>query len=241
MRLTPFGHCVQITFFPSVFPVNCYLVHEDDGLTLIDAALPSSAEAIQRAAAELGLPITRILLTHAHSDHVGALDRLQVAIPDAGVMISSRDARLLAGDISLDDTEPQVKIRGGVPSCKTKPTRLLHSGDRIGNLEVVASPGHTPGHVAFLDVRDGTLIAGDAFQTRGGVAVSGSIRPLFPFPALATWHKPTAVDSARRLRDLKPSRLAVGHGDVLENPFVAIERAIDTAERAAKGRGALGA
>src|SRR4030088_3181731 len=49
---------------------------------------------------------------------------------------------------------------------------LTHGhGDRIGSLEVVASPGHSPGHVGFLDTRDRTLIAGDAFTSYGKVQV----------------------------------------------------------------------
>jgi glyoxylase-like metal-dependent hydrolase (beta-lactamase superfamily II) len=99
-------------------------------------------------------------------------------------------------------------------------------------LEVIASPGHTPDHVSFLDVRDRTLIAGDAFQTRGGMAVSGVVRPLFPFPALATWHKPTALTSAQALRALNPTRLAVGHGRVLEEPLAMMDQAIAVARRA---------
>ncbi|GJM82733.1 hypothetical protein HMSSN139_52290 [Paenibacillus sp. HMSSN-139] len=85
-------------------------------------------------------------------------------------------------------------------------------GERIGSLLAVAAPGHTPGSFALLDTRSGALIAGDAFQTRAGIAVSGTVRPLFPFPALATWHKETALASARKLAGLKPSLLAVGHG-----------------------------
>jgi glyoxylase-like metal-dependent hydrolase (beta-lactamase superfamily II) len=96
---------------------------------------------------------------------------------------------------------------------------------------VVASPGHTPGHVAYLDTRDGTLIAGDAFKTAGGLAVSGIVRPLFPFPAMGTWDKSTSLRSARSLRTAQPSRLAVGHGAVLEAPGAAMDRAIATAER----------
>ncbi|MFB5192972.1 MBL fold metallo-hydrolase [Alicyclobacillus fastidiosus] len=231
MRLTTFGHCTQITFFPRVFPVNCYLVKENDGLTLIDAALPSNANSIRQAAQSLGLPITRILLTHGHADHVGALDRLHQRLPEAEVMISERDSRLLAGDTRTVDGEPQVKVRGGIKPCQTQPTGHLKEGDRIGNLEVICSPGHTPGHVAFLDVRDRTLIAGDAFQIQGGIAVSGTIRPRFPFPAFATWHRDRAVESARRLRDLRPSQLAVGHGNVLSSPLDAMNRAIKQAER----------
>jgi glyoxylase-like metal-dependent hydrolase (beta-lactamase superfamily II) len=235
MRMTSFGHCVQLTFFPGVFPVNCYFVREDDGLTLIDTGLPSSAKAIRAAAEGLGMPIQRIALTHAHGDHVGSLDTLREAFPNAEVMISARDARLLRGDTSLDPGEPQIKVRGSVKPCKTSPTRLLNAGDRIGSLEVISCPGHTPGHVAFLETRDRSLIAGDAFQTQGGVAVSGMVRTLFPFPALATWHKPTALNSAKHLRQLRPSHLAVGHGNVLVDPLDAMDAAIQMAERKWKG------
>ena len=51
--------------------VNAYLVSEEDGLTLVDALLPRSAKPIVEAAAGLGAPIVRIVLTHAHGDHIG--------------------------------------------------------------------------------------------------------------------------------------------------------------------------
>ncbi len=211
--------------------VNCYLVREDDGFTLVDTGMSGSAQAIIDAAQTLGAPIARIALTHAHVDHVGSLDALHARLPEAEVLITARDARLLTGDKSLDPQEPQVKLRGGYPVCTTTPTRLLAPGDRVGSLEVVASPGHTPGHVAFLDVRDRTLIAGDAYQTLGGIAVSGILRPLFPLPAMATWSLETALHSAKALRALEPTRLAVGHGAVLEAPLAAMDRAIATAQR----------
>jgi glyoxylase-like metal-dependent hydrolase (beta-lactamase superfamily II) len=237
MRTTVHGqNLIQLTRYPRIFPVNCYLVREEDGFTLIDAGLPGSEEAILEGAREHGGIIRRIALTHAHGDHVGSLDALHSALPDAEVLIPAREARFLAGDMSLDPEEPQAKLRGGWRVCETRPTRLLSSGERMGSLEVVASPGHTPGHVAFLDTRDGTLIAGDAFQTRAGVAVSGTLRLLFPFPALATWHEPTALKSAQILRALGPSRLAVGHGEVLEDPLGAMDRAIAASERRVAGR-----
>lgn len=209
---------------------NCYLVRENDGFTLVDTCLPGSAHEILDEAGKYGLSIVRIVLTHAHADHVGSLDQLREALPNIDVAITARDARFLAGDMSLDPGEPQTKLRGSYQACATRPTRLLAPGDRVGSLEVVAAPGHTPGHAAFLDVRDRSLIAGDAFQTQGGLAVSGTLRPLFPFPAMATWHKPTALASARALRALNPSRLAVGHGPVLPDPAAAMDRAIKAAE-----------
>lgn len=209
---------------------NCFLVRENDGFTLVDTCLSGSAHEILDEAGKYGLSIVRIVLTHAHADHVGSLDQLREALPNIEVAITARDARFLAGDMSLDPGEPQTKLRGGYQACAARPTRLLAPGDRVGSLEVVAAPGHTPGHATFLDVRDRSLIAGDAFQTQGGLAVSGTLRPLFPFPALATWHKPTALASARALVALNPSRLAVGHGPVLPDPAAAMDRAIKAAE-----------
>lgn len=236
MKITTHGNLTQVTFLPGFFPVNCYFVHEEDGLTLIDAALPWSAKPILEAAQRLGKPIVRIALTHAHGDHVGALDALHTALPAAEVSISSRDARLLGGDQSLDADEPQVTIKGSKPLCKTQPSRLLSAGDKVGSLEVVACPGHTPGHIAFFDTRDHTLIAGDAFQTHAGIAVAGVVKPFFPFPAMGTWHKHTSLTSAKHLRAHNPSKLAVGHGRVLGNPLDAMDGAISVAERAFQGR-----
>lgn len=232
MRITHHGaFLIQLTRLPRLFPVNCYLVRDDDGLTLIDAGLPGSAPAILGAARALGQPIRRILITHAHGDHIGSIDALCKLLPEAELLASARDARFLAGDMQLDAGEPPARLRGAYQTISARPTRLLHDGDRVGALEVVAAPGHTPGQIALFDPRDGSLIAGDAFQTRAGVAVSGTLRWLFPFPAMATWHRPTALASARRLRALAPTRLAVGHGEVFEQPLDAIDQAIDTAAR----------
>ena len=206
--------------------VNCYLVREDDGFTLVDTGMSGSAKSILAAAHKLGAPIRRITLTHAHVDHVGSLDALHQLLPNVEVSISVRDARFLKGDRSLDADEPQDKLRGGYTPCLTEPDRLLKAGDMVGSLEVIATPGHTPGHISFLDRRDGTLIAGDAFSTKAGISTGGTLRLLFPFTAMATWHKPTGILSAEQLVQRQPSRLATGHGKVLESPVPAMEQAI---------------
>jgi glyoxylase-like metal-dependent hydrolase (beta-lactamase superfamily II) len=238
MRIRSYGqNLIQLTQYPRVFPINAYLVREDDGFTLIDTGWSNNAPHILAAAQSFSTPIRRIVLTHAHSDHVGSLDAMHAALPDAEVMISARDARFLAGDMTLDPDEPQTKLRGGYVVCATKPTRFLNAGDRVGSLEVIASPGHTPGHLAFFDTREKNLIAGDSFQTQGGIGVAGELRILFPMSPISTWNRPLALATAKSLRALSPARLAVGHGPVLENrlaaaPVVlAMDGAIAVAER----------
>ena len=237
MKATVYGkHLVQLTRYPKLFPVNAYLVREEEGFTLVDTGLSGSEEEFIAAARGRGGEIVRIALTHAHGDHTGSLDALHDALPEAEVLVPAREACFLRGDLDLTPEERRLgELKGWWKAAKTEPTRMLSAGDRVGSLEVVAAPGHTPGQVAFFDIRDRTLIAGDAFQTRAGIAVSGVIRPLFPFPALATWSLPTALESARRLKNLSPSRLAVGHGPVIEDPLGAMEGAIEAAERKTEG------
>ena len=109
------------------------------------------------------------------------------------------------------------------------PDGRINDGDRVGSLQVVASPGHTPGHVALIDTRDGTLIAGDVFTSYGNVSVSNHFYLRFPFAAMATWDKAKDAESAKRLRELDPPLLVVGHGPAVSNPGAAMDRAISSA------------
>lgn len=208
--------------------VNCFFVREDDGLTLVDTNVGGSAPGILRAARSLSAPIRRILLTHAHFDHVGSTDNLIRELPDIEFMIGQRELRLLRRDFSLDAGETGKKLFG-FPGVKSKPTHLLKDGDRVCSIQAVFSPGHTPGHMAYLDVRDGSLIAGDAFTTQLGVTAAGAFKFYFPFPALFSWNRYCAAESAKKLRNLRPARLAVGHGKTIESPLAAMDEAVELA------------
>lgn len=240
MKIIHWGPVAHLPFLPRLFPMSCTLVKEDDGLTLIDACMPPMAKAIAEAISQTGLPLARIVLTHAHADHIGAVPALKKLYPDAAIGISRRDALLLKGDRGLLAGEPQSPVRGGVPKqAPFAPDFLIEDGDRIGSLVAIPTPGHTPGHMAFMETRTNTLIVGDAFSTKGGIAVSGHMKLSFPFPALATWHGPTAIESARKLAALQPARLVVGHGSPIEQPVTAMNDAIASAERYWQKKAAL--
>ena len=207
--------------------VNAFLVREDDGFTLVDTTLGRGADALIAAARQAGGEIRRIALTHGHGDHVGSLDALRDRLA-VEVLMPELDARIHAGEKVVEG-----KVPGSWPKLRTVPDVRLTAGDRVGSLEVVASPGHSPGHVSFVDTRDRTLIAGDAFTSIGGVAVPSHFHARFPFAAMATWDKARTLESARALRALDPALLAVGHGPAVRDPGAAMDRAIERA--AARG------
>jgi glyoxylase-like metal-dependent hydrolase (beta-lactamase superfamily II) len=211
----------NLTQLTRVHFVNAFLVRETDGLTLVDTTMGGAADALLEAASAAGAPIRRIALTHGHGDHVGSLDVLKQRLGDsAQVLMPELDARIHAGE------KPEGKLPGSWPKLTTVPDVRLKPGDRVGSLEVVPSPGHSPGHVAFLDTRDRALIGGDVFTAYGGLAVTNHFKLRFPFAAIATWDKEQDVESARALRALDPAVLVVGHGPATRSPGDAMDRAI---------------
>jgi glyoxylase-like metal-dependent hydrolase (beta-lactamase superfamily II) len=198
--------------------VNCFLVREPDGFSLIDTGLPGSADDILAAAGKLGAAIRRIVLTHAHMDHVGSVDALieKLGAPNLELVASARSVPLLQKppNLSLEPNEPQGKIKGGAPGIKSRPTQLLAEGGLIGSLRAIETPGHMPGHLSFLDERDGTLYAGDALIGKGRLSISGFAPWFFPLPNFGTWNKAIALASAQKLLAYPIGRFACGHGAV---------------------------
>lgn len=210
--------------------MNCYLVDEGASFTLIDTNLPNSADAIIKAAADIGKPIGKILITHAHADHVGSVDGLVKQSPNIELYASVKSAAYMHGDFALPVDDGGSVKRNNFPPVSTPVTQAVRDGDQLGSLIVIESPGHTRDHISWLDERDGTLYCGDSWQSAGAVAVMGDTRWLFPFPSLITWDKRESVKSAKHALSFNPKRLCPGHGKVIDNALAIMQAAYKRAE-----------
>jgi metallo-beta-lactamase class B len=137
------------TYYVGTAELSAILIAGDDGLLLLDAALPQSAPLIDRSIAALGFATTDIRLivnSHTHFDHAGGIAALQRA-SGATVAASEPAAEALrAGKPNADD--PQFTIAdNGFPRVEN--VRVIGDGETltVGNVEVTAhlTPGHTPG------------------------------------------------------------------------------------------------
>jgi len=171
---------------------NCYLVDDGrGGVVVVDPG--DDAPAILAAIGEA--PVSLVLVTHAHFDHVGALDEI-AARSAGGWVLGAPDGRNLADSLAVG-----AAAFGHRVSVATPPARLLEDGDVVEAgelcLRVVACPGHTPGGVTYHDEAHAlaftgdTLFAGSAGRTD---FPGGSPRDLFASLArLARLSPDTAV------------------------------------------------
>lgn len=226
MEIHPQVHCFATR------AVNSYLCVEAGGLTLIDASTPNQADMILNYVLRIGRQpweIRRIVITHTDRDHVGSLAELQGAT----------GATVIAGEASISWLQ-----RGMAPAHLPRPMQFvvdrlfkyeplplnvlkaIRPGEVLpvlGGLRAIATPGHTPDHLAYYSRVTGVLFAGDALSTgEGRVGLS---------PGFITADERIARQSARALLELAPAVVACGHGRPLQahtmNELMALSQALE--------------
>jgi glyoxylase-like metal-dependent hydrolase (beta-lactamase superfamily II) len=229
--------------------VNCYALVDGDEVVLVDAAFPRSFEELTAALERIGrspADVTTVLMTHGHIDHVGGAERLRRR-HGATVRAHPHEFDRLEG--RRTSGRPAGLTLGVLPNLWRSHTWrfLAHSlrhgflrpewvrelepawdGERLdlpGRPQVVSTPGHTQGHLAF-HLRDaGMTITGDALTTMN--VLTGGTGP--QLEAL-TEEPHEAWRSLDRFLDLDTTTLLPGHGDPwMGSVAEAVQQARDTA------------
>jgi glyoxylase-like metal-dependent hydrolase (beta-lactamase superfamily II) len=197
---------------------RCYLFEDGDELTLVDTGWDDDAHMVLKYLASVGrspVEIEHIALTHAHRSHLGGLATL-AELSRAEVSCHAAEADIVEGKerarpIRLWPLRPLVlmpfRIVSHLPIAGHRPCRVhdrsLVEGSEVGPLSVLHTPGHTPGHLAFL-YDDSVLVVGDA------IATWPEFGPGWPGFNL---DEEQYRESLERLVELEPQVVGPGHGD----------------------------
>lgn len=200
--------------------VSSYVIDGDEGVTLIDTLVPKREALIIKSLAEIGRSISdvsAIVLTHSHDDHTGSA----AAVKDASgavVYASAGDAAAVRGEVRPPPPPMMDRLPFLKPIMRLLPVHPPVSVEHIigegvegrlpEDLQVIDTPGHTPGHVSFLLDRDGgLLIVGDA-----AVAKKGEVRRGYMNRA-----EPTFDSSLRHMAEFEFERAVFGHADPIQS------------------------
>lgn len=239
--MAPGVHAVEHAY------TNCYLVEDDDGVTLVDAAFPSTWRLVSRALQLIGRSIDDVrglLITHGHFDHVGFARHLQstYAVPvwahPGDFWITRHPYRYVPQEPRLLHplTHPgSLPVLGAMVAAGALAVpgvgvdHGLHEGEPLplpGRPVVVHTPGHTDGECVIHLPERRVLLTGDALVTLD--PYNGRRGPRIIAPA-ATHDTAQARASLTRLASLDVDRVLPGHGEVWTDGIAgAVERASRT-------------
>lgn len=210
-----------------LFPV--VLFGRNDAV-LVDCGYPGSLSMLEQQLLAHGVEpdaLTKLLLTHQDDDHMGAAAELKEKYPKLQILASAEEAPYLTGarkNLRLAQAEAmQSRLTAeekafGAQFCarfkKLRPVQLdvlLHDGDRFdwgGGCEIVATPGHMPGHISIRSLDDEWVVTGDA-------AVAKNNRLILASPDFCL-DRATAEKSLEKIIQLPCRRYLCYHGGVLK-------------------------
>jgi glyoxylase-like metal-dependent hydrolase (beta-lactamase superfamily II) len=177
--------------------VSAYVLVRGREAAVVDTGVAGSVDAIVDVLDEAGPGVSgvrHVILTHKHPDHAGSINEVLAATPKATGYVGTAD---------LSEVDATQRLTP------------LDDGDEVFGLQLVGTPGHTAGHLAVFDPDTGVLVAGDALTNMGQLAGSN---PQFTEDELA------AAESVRKLAQLAPRTILVGHGEpVVDGASAALE------------------
>ena len=196
------------------------LLDDANGATLVDTGLPGQAGAIGALLAQSSVEVgnlKRIIITHQDIDHVGALAELATR-SGAEVLALDVETPMIDGTQTPRFLRPEIleqrpEMRAVAEHFRPTPVdRQLHDGERLdlaGGVRVVATPGHTPGHMCLYHEPSQTLIAADALTAQDGT-LNGPNQG-------ATLDLAQAAQSIAKLAALDIATIVCYHGGVVQN------------------------
>ncbi len=213
-----------------------YLI-EGDSPVLVETGSQSSVPVLLDQLEQLGVDadgLAAVVVTHIHLDHAGGVGDVARAFPKATVYVHPKGARHLADPTKLVDSAARVygplldSLYGRLDPTPEERIRVLEDGEtiRVGPnraLVAVDSPGHAKHHMALHDTLSGILFAGDAVGVK--LPDAGVLRPSTPPP---DFDLSAAIGSLRRFAERKPTRLALAHYGLLDDPLAVLDEADGT-------------
>ncbi len=195
-----------IQLFPR-HTVNAYLI----GDVLIDAGIRSSGKRILR---ELdGRKLSAHAITHAHADHQGASAFLCETLGIPYWCGEGDKAVAESGEVAATYPNPNHPIARFQQRFWVGPgypvERALKEGDRVGDFEIIETPGHAKGHIAFWRESDRVLIAGDVVKN---INLMTTLEHLGEPPSIYTPDIEENRRSIKKIAALEPRIVCVGHG-----------------------------
>ena len=204
----------NITLFSGMIS-NCYILSTPDSLSMIDCGLSRDDKKILKKLIELGYPdkpLKNILITHADGDHYGSASKIREltkarifsspiekeAIEKGGSsrpLKGNQISRIFTNLLGPLFAASPVEVDETLSSFQTLPV--------LGGMQVVNTPGHTPGHISFWLEEPRILFAGDSIRESSG-------RPI-PSTGMNTWDLDLAKKSFEFQMSLNPKIICAGH------------------------------
>lgn len=221
---------IQFNFKGVVSSIHPVLIADENELILIDAGYPHYSTRIEAAAQVHGIELsalTKIIITHHDYDHIGSLAELKLKYPQVEIICSSSDKDYIEGckrslrlqqAESIYDTLPEHEkpvaqaFHRLLESIVPAPVgRTVDDKDILpfgGGIEIIATPGHMPGHISLYLHRTKTLVTGDAVVIENGQLV-------LPYPEY-TFDEEEAKRSLLKLAGYDVERIICYHGGLFE-------------------------